>query len=134
MQFASGAVITPDATKKFVVPTVTVTVTSTSQKVFINSHASFGRTGSSAAAGLDLFLGYRLSAAADSTITLVGSGLIDQKISTGAATLPAGMTAVVTGLAPGTYVFGMCTRVDAGDAIGTWNANSNAYTTTILSN
>jgi hypothetical protein len=123
--FATGFGNNPTATTNFLGPTVSALVT-TGQKIYVVSHRAMGST--VGASNLDLWICYRVSGSM--TITPVGGGMFDNSVPAGTR-VPLGMSAIITGLAPGSYDVGLCGN-DGGN--GNWNSNEFGYTTAFIAN
>jgi hypothetical protein len=93
---------TPSSTTQFFGATPTVTVTSPSQRVLVVANATFGATGSTAAA-LNLFICYRQPSG---PLTPVGNGLLGHQLPPGAKA-PMGLSKVLQP-SPGEYQVGLC--------------------------
>ena len=87
----------------FIGNTVSVTITSSTQKVFITAHAVLGTVGT-AAGSLNLYPGYKLSTS--SSIFAMGNGLVGLTCPINTK-LVYSVTGTITGLTPGLYQFGM---------------------------
>lgn len=124
--FGTGFGNNPTATTNFLGPTVTAVITS-GQKIYVVSHRAMGST--VGAASLDLFICYRVTGM--STVpTTIGGGSLDNSVPAGTR-IPFGLSAVITGLAAGSYDVGLC-RNDGGN--GNWNSNEWGYTTAFIAN
>jgi hypothetical protein len=124
--FASGPSATPSMATQFLAPTAQVTV-ETGQTVVVNSNRAFGTQAAGGAAGLDLFICYRV-AGSGATPTMVGAGAQDNLF--GKVTrIIMGLSAAIGGLDPGSYEVGLCGD-DDGD--GRWDNNSDGYTTAMV--
>lgn len=122
--FASGIGLNPTTTNQFLAQPVTVTVNSTNQRILVTSHKALGSVAVGGATGLNLYIGYR-SAGSGSSPTTVGGGIFANRV-TQNTQIPMGLSAMITGLAPGNYEVGlMGSSVDAGN----WNSNEYSYTT-----
>jgi hypothetical protein len=101
-------------------------VVAAGQKVFVTSTATLG-AGGTAASGLNLWICSKLSSATDLTPT--GAGTFG--LSTPANTRNHySLSAVLTGLAPGTYTVGICGYTT--ELTSHWNNNEWGYTSTLL--
>lgn len=125
--FVSGLCAAIATTNAFISPTVTVTITS-GQKVLVSSNCALG-AGATAANGLNIYIGYR-STVSGSPVTTFGGGTLG-------LTSPAnsrqiyGLSAVLSGLAPGTYEVGLVGR---STAPSNWINNDWGYTSTLVLN
>lgn len=124
--FATGFGNNPTAITNFLGPTVSAVVT-TGQKIYVVSHRAMGST--VGASNLDLWICYRASGTVGVPIT-VGPGMFNNQVPSGTR-LPFGMSAIITGLAPGSYDVGLCGN-DGGN--GNWNFNEFGYTTAFIAN
>jgi hypothetical protein len=114
-------------TIKFVAPTATVSVTSTSQKVLVTSTRIFGTTVTGGADGLYLAVCY--ANVADGMLWEGSTSLPNLRVPINTR-VTLGHTAVLTGLSAGTYRVGLCGTVFA--ATNKWNANGEGATTAIV--
>jgi hypothetical protein len=121
---AQGSAITPTSTLAFLSPTVTATV-STGQKVLLNVNCALGAV-ATAASSLNIYPGYKLSSG---TVTASGAGIwgLSCPINTRQVV---SINGLITGLAAGTYNFGM---------VGTstsayWTNNEYCYVTAVVIN
>jgi hypothetical protein len=109
----------------FLGPPAAVTVAA-GQKIFVTSTAALG-AGGVAASSLNLFICQK--AAAAPTPTQVGAGTFS--LSTPANTRNHySLSAVITGLAAGSYSVGLCGYVNG--ASSNWNSNEYAYTSALV--
>jgi len=122
--FASGPGLSPTTTNQFLAATATVTVNSANQRILVTSHKALGSGVVGGANGLNLFIGYR-SAGTTVSPTPVGNGTFGNQVPQGTR-VTMGLSAVVTGLAPGNYEVGLMGN-SAGAA--NWNNNEFSYTT-----
>src|SRR5262249_34875496 len=123
--FANGFSTAPGGTVAFISVTANVTITGTSQKVLVTSHAGLGSTVAGGATSLNLYICYQLP---PSPISTWGAGIF------GLATpqnqrYTYGMSAVITGLAAGTYAVGLC---GSSTNAANWNSNEYSYTTALV--
>lgn len=123
----SASSVAPTTTNAFLSGTPTFAITSSSQKVYVVSTCSFGAL-SLAAIGLNLYVGYKSTAA--STPTTVGGGIFGLTCPINTR-LTYTVSSVITGLPPGTYQFGM---VGNSSAPANWNNNEWSYTTVMVYN
>jgi hypothetical protein len=121
--FASASAGTAiPATLSFIGPSASVAIT-TGQRIHVTAHAALG-AGSIAAASLNLYICQRASGG---PLTTVGGGVFG-------LTSPAnqrqlyGLSAVVTGLAAGTYQVGLCGSTSNAN----WNNNDFAYVSALV--
>ena len=125
--FVSGSCSAITTSIGFISPTVTVTVAA-GQKVFVSSNCALG-AGASGATSLSLYIGFR-SIVAGSPIQTSGGGTVG-------LTCPAnnrhsfGLTAVLSGLPPGTYQVGLA---GSSTAPANWNSNDWGYTSALVLN
>jgi hypothetical protein len=109
-------------TLTFLSPQVTLTVAA-GQKVTVISTAALGTTG--AAGGLRLWICYRQGAGAPVTW---GGGLFDLN-TTGTQRNMYSLSADISGLAAGSYSFGLCGLITSG---ASWTNNEWTYTTAFV--
>ena len=118
----------PTATTAFLADPVQVTITSALQKILVTSSKALGTSLSFGAFGgaqdLDLFVCSQESAGA---VTTVGVGVFDLRAAEDTRQLYT-LSATLTGLAPGTYKFGLCGR----STDPNWNWNEFSYTTALV--
>jgi hypothetical protein len=125
--FASNLGSNPAITNAFLATPVTVTITSTEQRVLVTSHKAFGSTAAGGANNLNLHIGYRLASSSGSPTT-VGAGVLGNRVAANMR-ITMGLSAVVTGLAPGNYQVGLAgSSADAAN----WNFNEYSYTTAVV--
>lgn len=123
----SGSSIAPTTINSFLSGTPTVSITSTSQKVYVVSTCALGAL-ATAATSLNIYPGYKLTSSP--TINTSGGGIFG-------LTCPANtrltytISAVITNLAPGNYQFGM---VGSSSNAVNWNNNEWSYTTVMVYN
>lgn len=111
----------------FAGPVASVTLTKSGQRVFVNASAALGSSYGGGADALTLWICYQTGA----TLTTVGPGSGGSgglKVAQGHR-LMFSMSAMVSGLAPGTYLVGLC---GTAPGIGPWNNNGNGYTTALI--
>lgn len=126
--FVSGYGQDPSGATKFLTPTVTVTITA-GQSIFVTAHKAFGSTAAGGAGNLNLFIGYR-QAGSGATPSTVGSGIFGNRVPQNTR-FTFGLSAVISGLAAGSYEVGMV-GTDAGT--GNWNSNEYSYVTALVLN
>jgi hypothetical protein len=116
--FAAGIGSNPTTSTSFLSPTTTVTITD-GQRIFVMAGKAFGSTAGNGASALDLAIGFRVSGSG-ATPTLVGtvSGNAVFKNERHVFTL----SAIVSGLAAGTYEVGLA-GVTSADEASNWNSN-----------
>lgn len=126
--YANGPCTTPATTGTYTWcgPKVTLVITSPSQKVLLTACLALGAS-SPAAWGLDIFPAYCLTSG--STPTIAGNGAYGYSCPANTRSCFT-TTAVITGLAPGTYYFGSIVRVGC----LYWNNNEWGNVTAILIN
>jgi hypothetical protein len=127
-QMNAGSVESPATTNRFLGPTVTVTVRSSSQRILVSANSAMGTT--VGAANLRLYPGYRLSGSTAAP-TSVDGGMWGIAV-TANVRVPLGITGVITGLAPGTYAVGMVGYCPAQADANNWNNNEWGYVTATL--
>lgn len=99
----------------FIAPTVNVTIATAGQSIFATSQRGLGANGA-AATNLSLWICYRNGGG---PLTQVGFGALGLRVPANTrVNFP--MTAVITGLAPGTYTVGLC---GASTDSASWNSN-----------
>jgi hypothetical protein len=108
-------------------PKVTLVITSSSQKVLLNSNIIYG-CGATAGTGMRLYGGYALTGGA--TPTLAGSGSWGLTCAANSRQAYSN-TVVITGLTPGTYDFGPVVYVPT---LGIWTNNEVGNCSAILIN
>lgn len=123
---AQGALAIP-TTAGFISPTVSVTITSTTQKVYMTACKGIGSTAAGGASGLNLWPAYQLGSG---TVNTVGSGIYGLQMAQNTRQV-ATVTWVFTGLAAGTYNFGMA---GAASAPANWNFLEYGYVSAMLVN
>lgn len=124
--FTSGIGNSPTATTQFLTPFVTVTITA-GQKIHVTAHKAFGTTVAGGAGGLDLYIGYRVNGSG-AVPTTVGGGILNNQVQQNTR-VTMGLSAVISGLAAGTYDVGM---VGDDDGNGNWNFNEYGYVSVIV--
>ncbi|MEO6404058.1 MAG: hypothetical protein ABIY51_06125 [Ferruginibacter sp.] len=122
--FAQGFVITPTATPAFISATAGFVITSSSQKVVIMAQVAMGST--LGATGLDIFPAYKLSTG---VLNNIGSGIFGLTVAANQRTVFS-ISGTVTGLAPGSYSFGM----SGSSSSANWNNNEFSYVTIMVIN
>jgi hypothetical protein len=125
---ASALVIAPTPNNAFISTTVTLTIT-TGQKVLVTAHAALGSTLVGGASGLDLFIGSQ-STSIGSPVVTHGGGIFGLT-SAQNQRQTYGMSWVVTGLAGGTYRFGLLGRAAVP---ANWNNNEFSYVSVLVFN
>lgn len=110
----------------FIGPTVTLSVTSTTQTVFVTASRAMGSSVAGGASALNLYVCRQLGVAAP---VALGAGSFGQTCLQNTRT-PMGLNAVFTGLAAGSYLFGLCATVSNAN----WDNNEFGYTSAILMN
>ncbi|MCW5554146.1 MAG: hypothetical protein KIS67_18565 [Verrucomicrobiae bacterium] len=121
-QNGGGANVTTMNT--FLSATVTVTITSPTQRVMVTSHKAFGSTIVGGAANLNLYIGHRPSGSSVSP-TNVGQGVLGNRVAA-YTRVPMGLSAVITGLSPGDHEVGL---TGYSPEASNWNYNDASYTT-----
>jgi hypothetical protein len=125
--FSSGAGASPTATRQFLAPPITVTISVANQGVYVSANKAFGSTAATGAASLDLFVCHRPSGSMAQPTT-VGSGISDNRVPQNTR-VSMGISGVITGLPIGNHEVGMCGDDDGN---GGWNFNENGYTTALV--
>ena len=114
----------PDGTLRFVTPTATINVVS-GQKILVIANKAFGT--STGADDLSLWIGYIKTG--DPAPTMVGQGTFGNALGANQrATM--GLSAVLSGLTPGTYRVGLLAQTTSLN----WDANDFAYVSAIVMN
>lgn len=116
----------PTETLAFIGPTVGVVITSPTQKVMWNVSKALGSTAVGGADGLDIYPAFALSGIVNPNV--LGGGIFNLRCAQNTRQTVA-ISGVVTGLAPGTYVFGMA---GSSSNAANWNNNEWGYVTYIL--
>lgn len=124
---ATGGGSLPTTTLDFISPTATVTITSTSQKVHWVATKALGSTSVSGAANLNIYAGYKLTTG---TVTAVGGGILGLRCASNTRQTYT-ISGYVTGLTPGTYVFGM---LGNSSDTANWNSHEFGYVTILVFN
>ncbi len=122
--FQNGSAGSVAATNTFLAATVTVAITSATQRVMVTSHRAFGSTLAGGAADLNLYIGHRPSGSSDSP-TNVGEGVLDNRVAANTR-VTMGLSAVITGLQPGEHEVGL---TGYSPEAANWNYNDASYTT-----
>jgi len=122
---SSGLGNAPATTNNFIGPTQNVTVAS-GQKVYVIVTKALGSTISGGGVLLDLYMGYKLSTAASPTN--VGGGILDNHCAQNTRQTFT-MQWCFTGLAAGTYTFGMTGN---STTPASWNNNEYGYITVLV--
>lgn len=115
------------ATYGFIGATVSVTITSSEQKIIVNSTKVMGSSLPGGASGLRIYVGYAQGA---NPPTLLGSGLWFLTCAANTR-LPYSISGVITALPPGTYTVGM---VGYATTPADWNMNDFGSTTVMVVN
>jgi hypothetical protein len=127
MFMQSGLGSDPSSSPAMLAEPVSVTIISDTQKVLVTSTKAFGTStlfGASGAQDLNLYVCHEAGGA----LTPVGGGVMGLRAAADSRQLFA-LSATITGLAPGTYRFGLCGY--SSDA-GSWNSNEFGYTTALV--
>lgn len=124
----SGYGADPTATTQFLSPAITVTITA-GQKILVTANKAFGSTAAGGAASLALYIGYRVAGSGD-TPEVVGGGIFGNRVPQNTR-IPMGLSAVISGLAAGSYEVGM---VGTDNGNGNWNSNEWAYVSVLVLN
>lgn len=127
MGYSSGMGTSPTGTTQFLSSTVTVTITSSSQKVLITATKAFGSSSAGGAASLDIYPAYNIGT---NTPTTIGGGIYNLQCAQSTRQTYT-VTGVITGLNPGTYNFGMAGDDDGN---GNWNLNEYSYVSVMVVN
>jgi len=99
-----------------------VTITSSSQKVHVTATKAMGSTAAGGASDLDLVIAFNTTGAS-TPVTTVGGAILDNRCAPNTRQNYT-MSAIVTGLAPGNYYFGLAAK--SGSAAN-WNSNEWSY-------
>ncbi len=121
----AGMSLTPNSTIQFLGAVTQVTVTSSTQKVFVTGNVALG-AGTSGASNLDLWIGYTIPG---NPISTLGSGIFGQTCTAGQR-LNYGMNGIITGLPPGTYTVGIAGRSSS----PFWTNNEWGYVSALVFN
>ncbi|MCI0364016.1 MAG: hypothetical protein L0219_09065 [Phycisphaerales bacterium] len=124
--FINGSGNNPTATTQFVSSVATITVTA-GQKVLVQADKAFGSTAAGGADSLDLWIGYRV-AGSGAVPTTVGGGIFGLRVPQNTR-FTFGMSAIISGLAPGTYEVGLAGRDTTSPE--NWNSNEWSYVTAL---
>lgn len=116
--------ILPSATLAFLSPAVPITLAASNQPVVVTAQVTLGTSSGSVADGLRLWICYQPSGGALNTPH--GFDWISPVAAPGTANIYS-MTDVITGLAAGTYNFGLCGQTSTLPNL--WNKGDWAYTT-----
>jgi hypothetical protein len=103
-----------------------VTITSSSQRIVVTSHKALGSSAVGGAENLYLYIGYRAGTAG--AVDVVGGGAIGNRVSQNTR-ITMGLSAMITGLPPGTYEVGLAGR---STTPANWNYNDWGYTTAVV--
>jgi hypothetical protein len=122
--FTAGQGNMPTATNQFLAPPVAVTITA-GQRIYVSSNRAFGTISAGGAGSLDLYICYQSGAGAP---VLVSAGIFDNSMPQNQR-LTLGISAVIVGLAAGTYNVGMCGDDDGN---GQWNNSEWGYTSALV--
>ncbi len=124
----SGGGNLPATTLDFLTTTATVTITSSTQKVHWVATKALGSTAASGANSLGIYAGYKLTSAP--SISTVGGGILGLRCASNTRQTYT-ISGYVTGLAPGTYVFGMA---GSSSDSANWNSHEYGYVTILVFN
>jgi hypothetical protein len=124
---SSGNCVTPPTagTYAFCGPTVSVVVNSTSDVIYFTGNITLGSVNAGGANNLNIFPGYTFNGGA---LVLVGGGTYGLSVAQNTRHT-FGTSYAYTGLAPGTYVFGVGASIAVTPA--NWNSNEYGYVTAI---
>jgi hypothetical protein len=125
--YNSGGMVTPSSTTAFLSPVVTVSITSSSQKLILMVSGALGSIAAGGATGLNIYPGYMLTSG--TSPTSVGGGIFGIQCLQNTRQIVS-VNGVITGLTPGNYFFGMVGTSSSAN----WNNNEWGYVTYILSN
>jgi hypothetical protein len=121
----SGLGSAPTETTSFLAAPLSVTVTSALQKVLVTSSKALGTNNFDGAMDLDVWI---CRQEGDGAVLTVGGGIYDLRAAANTRQVVS-LSAMLTGLAPGTYAVGLCGR--SSDA-SNWNSNEFSYTTALV--
>lgn len=127
MGYSSGPGNNPSTTTSFIGVTVTVVITSSSQKIHITASKALGSNAAGGATGLNIYPGYQISGG---FVSALGGGIFGLTCAQGQRHTYT-VNGAITGLPPGTYQFGM---VGSSVNAANWNNNEFGYVSYILSN
>jgi hypothetical protein len=119
----SGFGNSPTATLAFLGPVVTVTV-GANQKVSVVANKALGSTAAAGALDLDIWMCSQLNA---DPLVQHGAAIFDLRVPQNTR-VTFGLSWVFTGLAPGTYNFGLC---GLSSNFANWNSNEFGYTSAL---
>lgn len=125
--FNAGTGGNPTASTAFLGPQYTITITSNTQKVFWTATKAMGSTSAAGANSLEIYPGYNNSAT-PATIFAQGGGMFGLRCAQNTRQTYT-VSGFITGLAPGTYNFGM---VGSSSDFANWNNNEWGYVTAML--
>jgi hypothetical protein len=123
--FASGYGADPTTTLQFLAASTSVSITAAGQSVFVTSDKALGSVAAGGATDLDLWICYQPTAGA---LVQVGAAVFDLRAAQNTRSMY-GLSAVITGLAVGTYNVGLCGTSSSLN----WNSNEYSYTSAIVS-
>jgi hypothetical protein len=127
MFMQSGLGSDPSGSPAMLSEPVSVTIASDTQKILVTSSKAFGTStafGAFGAQDLNLYVCHETGGA----LTPVGGGVMGLRAAADSRHLFT-LSATITGLAPGTYRFGLCGY--SSDA-ASWNFNEFGYTTALV--
>jgi hypothetical protein len=128
MQSGMGSDPDPDGQIHFLASPVTLDVDAASERLLVTSTKALGSSAVDGGKSLDIFICYQESVAG--SVVPVGGGLYDLSVAS-SSRHTFSLSAVIEGLAVGTYNVGLCGRsLDA----GSWNSNDFSYTTVLIAN
>jgi hypothetical protein len=128
MFMQSGLGSDPGSSPAMLSDPVSVTVTSATQKILVTSSKAFGTSSAFGASGGAQDLNLYVCHETGGSLIPVGGGVMGLRVAADSRHLFT-LSATVTGLAPGTYHFGLCGY--SSDA-GSWNSNEYGYTTAFV--
>jgi hypothetical protein len=126
--FAEGLGSDPQSSLRFLSAVVQVEVKSPNQRILVTSHKAFGSTVAGGADSLNLYIGHR-PAGSTAAPSVVGNGIFGNRVAANTR-VTMGLSAVITGLTPGTYEVGLAGS--AGGLAFNWNSNERSYTTAVV--
>lgn len=125
---STGSFVTPKATLDFISPTVNMVISNTSQKVLLDVSCALG-AGGNVATGLNIYPGYKLNGT--TSVNSEGGGIWGLTCPVNTRNIYSISTSI-TGLAPGTYLFGMAGQATANPSY--WSNGEYCYVRAVLVN
>lgn len=126
--FASGLGSDPQSTPRFLSVAVQVEVKSPNQRILVTAHKAFGSMAAGGAGNLNLYIGHRPTGSSAAP-TPAGNATLGNAVAANMR-VTMGLSAVITGLAPGTHEVGLAGS--AGVQAPNWNSNEYSCTTAVV--